>query len=178
MRLDWVKNSPDAVECQAFWRPAWDDPIFHRIAPYGGDATWEVHVQEDHWFAQKCYNELCIHPIPKKDYGEASEKPYFDALFDNVLFMPVLFEAKRSVTTIRSFRQLSPYSRIIGLVLWPEQNGKQGTFRRVGTAQLKARKSRSALDLFEERLGAYQANMREGDFVRTDGKGSYAILVE
>lgn len=179
MRLDWVKTSQDAVECQAFWKPAWDDPIFHRIARYGGEATWEVHVQEDHWFAQKCFNEFYVHPITKKNYGDNPEQPYFDGLFDKVLFMPVLFEEKGSPKLIRTFSQISPYSRVIGLILWSERNDKRGTFRRVGTAELKARKVfRSTLDLFKAELGAYQANIQEKDFIQTDGKGSYTIVVE
>ena len=179
MRLDWVKTSQDAVECQAFWKPGWDDPIFHRIARYGGEATWEVHVQEDHWFAQKCFNEFYVHPITKENYGDNPEQPYLDGLFGKVLFMPVLFEEKGSFKLIRTFSQISPCSRVIGLILWSERNDKRGTFRRVGTAVLKARKDfRSTLDLFKAELGAYQANIQEKDFIQTDGKGSYTIVVE
>jgi hypothetical protein len=174
MRLDWIKTSSDAVECQAVWHPAWDDPIFHRIS---GEATWEVHVHEDHWFAQKCYSEICVHPIPKKEYGEHSEKPYLAALFDNVLFMPVLYEDQRKYKKVRSFYRYGGYPRIIGLLLWAEPGKVQGTYRRVGTTQLSARAKGKALDLFRERVSTYQAGVRERDYLRSDGKGQYMVHV-
>ncbi|KAF2441805.1 HET-domain-containing protein [Karstenula rhodostoma CBS 690.94] len=123
MRLDWVKNSPDAVECQAVWEPAYDDPVFHRMAR--DEVTWEFQVHEDHWFAQKCYSEFCIHPIPQKEYGQPSEKPYFAALFDNVFFMPVLYEGRRESKTVRSFHQYGGEPRITGLLLWAEPGQTQ-----------------------------------------------------
>lgn len=176
MRLDWVKTSADAVQCQSFWDTDWEDPIFHRTAGYRDDATWEVHTQEDHWFAQKCYSEFCSHPIPDK-HGELSEKPYFDALFDNVFFMPVLFEDKREPVLMKEYRQLSPWSRIIGILLWAEGGQAPGVFRRVGAAQLNARKAGKAVALFEERAGTYQVGIGEESYCRTDENGEYTILV-
>ncbi|OAG07311.1 HET-domain-containing protein [Paraphaeosphaeria sporulosa] len=178
MRLDWIKTSPDAVECQAMWKPAWDDPVFHRIGRYGGEATWEVHVQEDHWFAQKCYSESCAHPIPKKDYGEPSEKPYFAALFDNIFFMPVLYEGEREYKVVRSFAQYGGRPRIIGLLLWAEPGQMRGTYRRVGTAQLALRrKEGNAFCTFKEKVSMYQAGIREVDSCRSDGNGRYTVRV-
>lgn len=177
MRLDWLKISPDAVECQAVWKPAWDDPVFNRSARDSGEITWEVIVHEDHWFAQKCYSEVCVHAIPKKEYGELSEKPYFAALFDNVFFMPVLYEGERAYRTVESFYQYGGGPRIIGLLLWAEPGHTQGTYRRVGIAHFGARTECKALDLFRERSGTYQVGVGEKDARRSDGKGRYTVHV-
>ena len=161
MRMDWVKTSPENVELQAFWKPAWDDPIFERAGTEG--RVWDICTQEDHWFAQHCY---------------ALGRPYFDALLDQVFFMPVLFEGSQNPTVFRSFSQISHCSRIIGLLLRKEVGKGRGVFQRVGTVEFRVRRrTDNALDMFTARMSRYQSSVREEDFRSTEGTGAYTIWV-
>jgi hypothetical protein len=157
--MDWVKTCNDKVESQAFWKAERDEPIFER-SPKDG-AIWRILTQEDHWFAQYCY---------------ASGQPYFNAIFDQVLFMPILFEAKRGYTRIRASSQFSPYARIIGLLLRAEVAEGRGTFRRVGTAQfMPMRPTDNVVEMFRALTRTYQGDVSNENFRHTDGRGFYTI---
>lgn len=154
IRMDCFKTSNDDVECEAFY-----DQMIVRCA--GDEKSWEIFTQEDHWFAQHCFK---------------TNESYIDTVLTEVLFMPILFEEKGQKRTIRGFDQFHRFSRIFGLLLWPDVDKGRGVFRRVGTAYFKTMDdSVHPLEKFGDSFRSYQSGIRDEDFRETDGKGSYTI---
>lgn len=205
MRLDWAKTSRDNVQCQAVYKPGFEDPIIDRWFPHNDDLIWDILVKEDLWFAQKCYAEFCVQPIPgtegrkpskkpsftalinklliygrprtKKGFTELLQEAYIAALFDRVFFIPVLYAGVQTYKTVRSFSGYGWRTGIIGLLPWAEPGLGKGTFRGFETVTLQARVKEDPLFLLKDRLDTYQATICEEDYVHFDGTVGYTIQV-